>query len=127
MYNVTDADAYIELNVLDIDEWVDSDEERKTRCLNVASKVLTRKFPKYTIPNNAVYEFAVVLATVFSDTYKMQRYGVASFSVKGISFTFTGKEEELEELIPNEAYALIGEENGVDLKRRRVRVGWSLR
>ena len=126
MYNIEEADNYVNAYVLDVDEWNDSDDDRKTRCMNVAARVLSRKYSKYTIPDNAIYEFAAVLANVFSDTYKMQRYGVASFSVKGISFTFTGKDDELERLITDEVKALIGEENGVTLTGS-VRVGWSLR
>ena len=129
MYNITDADTYISLNVLDVDEWLDSDDDRKTRILNVANRVLTRKFVDLVIPDNAVYEYASVLATVFSDTYKMQRYGVQSFTVKGLTFAFTGKEDELEDLIPNSAVELIEDENGVDLTKAkaRVRVGRSYR
>lgn len=124
--SITSADAYISANVIDIDDWADADTDKKQRLLNVADSVITRKYNKFEIPDEAVYEFAAVLAVVFSDTYKMQRYGVKSFSVKGISFSFAGDSAELEQLIPKRATDLIGELNGVDLTSRQ-RVGRSVR
>ncbi|MEH6943723.1 hypothetical protein [Bacillus sp. JJ722] len=124
--NITDADLYIAQNVIDIDDWTETDEAKKQRILNVADSTLKSKYPKYEIPDTAVYEFAPILAIVFSDTYKMQRYGVNSFSVKGISFSFAGDSAELEQLIPKRADELIAEVNGEVTKPRR-RIGRSVR
>lgn len=126
MINITDADAYINVNVIDIEDWTDADADTKTRILNVASRTLTNKYPELIIPDIAVYEFAPLLAAVFNDTYKGQRYGVRGFSVRGISFTFAGNASELEGLIPKSVTDIISGENGVDLTKRR-RKGWSMR
>ncbi|WP_019241509.1 MULTISPECIES: hypothetical protein [Bacillus] len=123
---ISDADVYIAQNVIDIDDWADAEEAKKQRILTAASTTLSRKYKDYEIPDAAVYEFAPVLAIVFSDTYKMQRYGVNSFSVKGISFSFAGDSAELEQLIPKTAVDLISELNGIDLTPKR-RVGRSVR
>lgn len=119
--NITDADAYVSLNVIDTEEWEGSDETKKQRILNVASRTLTNRFKQYTVPDNAVYEFAAYLANVYSDTNKMQQYGIKQFSISGIAFTFDGSlTKELDALIPNVVYELIGEHNGVKLSKRRI-------
>ncbi|MEH7521691.1 hypothetical protein V7149_00190 [Bacillus sp. JJ1503] len=119
--NITEADAYISTNVLDVEDWTDSDGERKQRLLNVANRTLTNRFKKYTIPDNAVYEFAAYLAAVFNDTNKMQQYGVKQFTIKGIAFTFGSDiPKELSALIPEQVYMIVGEANGVNLSKRRV-------
>lgn len=110
-----DADSYIETNVIVIDDWSDCDEAKKQRLLNVALSTLNRVYPSYTIPDNAVYEYAAVLATAFNDTNVQRQNGVASFAVAGISFTFKGGKDTVESLVPATAKALIGKENGVDL------------
>jgi hypothetical protein len=114
--NIFDADSYIETNVIVIDDWTDSDDDKKQRLLNVALSTLTRVYPTYTIPDNAVYEFAAVIATAYNDTNVQKQNGVKQFSVSGIAYTFGGK-ESIESLIPSSARALIGKENGVSLSR----------
>ena len=114
--NIFDADSYIETNVIVIDDWTDSDDAKKQRILNVASATLTRVYPDYTIPDNAVYEFAAVLATAYNDTNAQKQNGVKQFSVSGISYTF-GEKQSIESLIPSVARNLIGKENGVSLSR----------
>ena len=114
--NIFDADSYIETNVIVIDDWTDSDDERKQRILNVASATITRVYPTYTIPDNAVYEFAAVLATAYNDTNAQKQNGVKQFSVSGISYTF-GEKQSIESLIPSSARAIISKENGVSLSR----------
>lgn len=127
--NIGDAEAYIEQNCIVIEDWTDSDEATKLRIINVAARTLSNRYSKYTIPDNAVYEFANVLATVFNDTTKLAKQGVSSFSVDGVgSFSFkdvTGPDVDLARFIPQSALDLISEENGgVSLSKRRV--GWSV-
>lgn len=112
MLNITEADAHIALYSIDPEDWADSDEAKKTRLLNIADRTLTRKFSKYVVPNEAVYEFAAHLAAVFNDTNKMQRYGIKQFSLKSISFTFEGANKELADLIPQSVTDLISDANG---------------
>jgi hypothetical protein len=114
--NIFEADAYIETNVIVIDDWTDSHDDKKQRLLNVAISTLTRVYPTYTIPDNAVYEFSAVLATAYNDTNVQKQNGVKQFSVSGISYTF-GEKQAIETLIPSSARALIGKENGVSLSR----------
>lgn len=116
-----DADVYIEQNVIVIDDWVDSDEAKKTRLLNVALSTLNRIYSDYTIPDNAVYEYAAVLAVAFNDTNVQKQNGVKSFAIAGINFTFDGGKDSVESLIPESAKDLIGKENGVKLGGRRVK------
>lgn len=123
---IADADAYIALNVIVTEDWTDSDEAKKTRLLNVAQSTLNRVYSQYTIPDNAVYEFAAVLSRAFNDTNVQKQNGVKSFSVDGIQFTFNGGPDAIEALIPSTTKHLIGLENDVDLggstgKAKRVR------
>ena len=124
--SITDADVYISANVLDIEDWTDSDSDRKQRLINVANRTLVSRFKQYTIPDNAVYEFAAYLAVVFNDTNKQQQYGVKQFSIKGIAFSFgSATPKELNAMIPEQVYELVGEANGVKLSK--VRIGRSVR
>lgn len=119
------ADDYIDVNVIDIEDWTDCDEARKQRIINVASRTLTSAYPRYTIPDAAVYEFAAVLAREFNDTLRQAHSGVSSFSLSGVaSFTFRDKPRELVDLIPPISRELIGAENDVKLGSRGV--GWSV-
>jgi hypothetical protein len=125
--NIIDADSYIESNVIVIDDWIDSDEAKKQRLLNVALATLTRVYPTYTIPDEAVYEFAAVLAVAFNDTNVQKQNGVKQFSVSGISYTFDGGKDSVESLIPTTAIALIGTANGVSLgSSGGKRVKWTV-
>lgn len=127
--NIFDADSYIELNVIVVEDWTDSDEARKTRMLNVAFSTLSRVYPQYTIPDNAVYEFAAVLARAFNDTNVQKQNGVKTFMVAGISYTFSGGVDTVESLIPSTAVSLIGKANNVELggaSGNAKRVKWTV-
>jgi len=125
--NVFGADVYIESNVILIEDWTDSDDARKQRLLNVAKSTLSRVYPTYTIPDNAVYEYVAVLATAFNDTNTQKQNGVKQFSVAGISYMFDGGKDSLESLIPTASLDLIGKENGVSLGGQGVRrVKWTV-
>jgi hypothetical protein len=112
---IVDADTYIELNVIVIDDWTGSDEAKKTRLLNVALSTLTRVYAQYTIPDEAVYEYAAVLSVAFNDTNVQKQNGVKQFSVAGISYMFDGGKESVESLIPFVSIDLISKANGVTL------------
>lgn len=121
--NVFDADAYIETNVIDIEDWQDADDSKKQRILNVAEQVLARKYSDYEIPANASYEYAAALAVAFNDTNRMNNQGVASFSITGVgSFNFKDTQKrDLESFIPKTALDIIGAANGISLGGRNVK------
>jgi hypothetical protein len=115
------ATAYINTNVIDTEDWVDADDDKKQRLLNVADKTLQKRYGNFTIPDNAVYDFAAVLAVAFNDTNKLQQQGVAQFAIKGIAFTFKNTPvKELDAFIPQSTLDIIGDANGVKLSKRRV-------
>ncbi|WP_178023023.1 hypothetical protein [uncultured Paenibacillus sp.] len=118
-----DANDYIAANCIDIEDWTDADEAKKQRILNVASRTLTSKYPQYTIPDAAVYEFANELAIAFNDTNRLQIQGVASFGITGVAnFTFKDwAKSGVEAWIPQSALDLIGAENGVSLSKRAMK------
>ncbi|WP_025846496.1 hypothetical protein [Brevibacillus agri] len=125
--NITEADAYIAAWVVDCEDWTDADEAKKTRLLNVASRTLSTKYPKYTIPDAAVYETAAAFATAFNDTMVQAQRGVQAFSLSGVaSFTFREGVRELTELIPAAALDLIAAENPDMPRPAKRRVGWTV-
>lgn len=112
---IAEADDYINLHVIDQEDWADADDNKKQRILNVASRILTYKFKELLIPNNAVYEFASVLASATNDTNRMQMQGIESFSITDVgSFKFNRSISDYAELIPQSALDIIGIENGID-------------
>lgn len=124
--SIENANEYIETQIIDIEDWQEAEEEKKKRILNAAKRTLNTKFKEYDVPSEAIYVFAAWLAIAFNDTNKLQKHGIAGFSVTGVaSFTFKeslvdGKGTSLLSLVPDEVYQLIGEANGVDLAKRRV-------
>lgn len=120
--SITSADEYISLWCVDNEDWLDGDEARKQRILNVAERGLRFNYPKYTIPDAAVYEYANALSIAFNDVNKNQQAGIAGFSVTGVaSFTFKDwAKTGLDDLIPESALQLIGEENGIRLGGKRL-------
>lgn len=124
--NITDANTYIQANVINIEDWLDADNAKKQRILNVAATTLQRRFPQYTIPDEAVYEFAAVLAVRFNDTNRLNQQGIDSFTIDGVgSFKFRNGQADIESFIPKSALALIGDVNGVQLSGGR-RVMWTV-
>jgi len=121
---VIDADTYINAECIDIDEWAGADEAKKQRTLNVATRNLAVAYPKYTIPDAAVYEFTNVLITLFSDATRLAQQGVTGYAVPdavSISFKDNAVNEvggSLRKFIPQSALDLIGAENGVTLSKR---------
>lgn len=122
---IADADIYIRANCLDVEDWIDSDSDRKTRMLNVAARTLTNKFSTLTIPDNAVYEFSNVLSVKFNDTNKLAQNGIKGFSVAGMAFQFGGDiPTDLSKMIPQPVLDLIGAANGgITLRVRRIGQG----
>jgi hypothetical protein len=125
--NIMDADAYIESHVIVIEDWVDSDEAKKQRLLNVAGSTLGRVYPTYTIPDEAVYEYAAVLSVAFNDTNVQKQNGVKQYSVAGITYMFDSGKESVESLIPTAALDIIGKANDVSLGGQGVkRIKWTV-
>jgi hypothetical protein len=124
---LTEATAYINANFIDNEDWTDADDSKKQRLLNVAESTLLRKFSDYTLPDNAVYQFAAVLSIVFNDTNRLQTHGIAGQSITGVSST-TFKENnvstpggaDLVTFIPQVVYEIVGEANNVKLGKRRI-------
>ncbi|MEI2356061.1 hypothetical protein [Mesobacillus zeae] len=116
------ADEYIGQNVIDTEDWIDADSSKKQRLLNVAAARLARKFPQYAVPDNAVYEYSAALAVAYNDTNRLNNHGIAGFSITGVaSFNFKDTQNrQIDVFIPQAAYNLIGEANGVKLAPRRV-------
>lgn len=131
MLTIENANDYIESQIIDIEDWQEAEMNKKQRILNAAERTLKSKFKKYEIPNKAVYMFAAWLAIAFNDTNRLQKHGIAGFSITGVaSFTFKksnvdGSGTSLLSLVPDEVYDLIGEHNGIDLAK--LRVGRSVR
>jgi hypothetical protein len=116
------ADAYIDLNVIDVTDWQESENAHKQRILNAGEGTLKRLYPDYVIPDEAVYAYAANLAVAFNDTNKLNNQGVASFSVTGVaSFNFKDTDKrEMTAFIPEVSKDLIGEANGVKLTGRHT-------
>ena len=124
MISITDADLYIEQNVIDIEDWQDAEDSKKQRILNVADRTLAAKYGDYVIPDEAVYEFASALAIAYNDTNKLNNQGVASFSITGVaSFNFKDTQSrELTSFIPQSTLDIISAANdGVKLGGRVVK------
>ncbi|EDW22275.1 hypothetical protein FO510_05610 [Bacillus pumilus] len=120
---VEGANDYINTFLVDTEDWIDADEEKKSRLLNRASSTLTRVFSKYIIPDKAVYEFVNVLAIAYNDTNRLNKHGISSFSITGVG-SFNYKDTlrvEDEDLIPKESIVAIEEENDVKFGGKRIR------
>ncbi|WP_144482287.1 hypothetical protein [Bacillus pumilus] len=120
---VEGANDYINTFLVDTEDWIDADDAKKERLLNRASSTLTRVFPKYVIPDKAVYEFVNVLAIAYNDTNRLNKHGISSFSITGVG-SFNYKDTlrvEDEDLIPKESISAIEEENDVKFGGKRIR------
>ncbi|MEK4311799.1 hypothetical protein MKY03_13780 [Bacillus sp. FSL P2-0092] len=120
---VEGANDYINTFLVDTEDWIDADEAKKNRLINRASSTLTRVFPKYVIPDKAVYEFVNVLAIAYNDTNRLNKHGISSYSITGVA-AFNYKDtlrSEDEDLIPRESISAIEDENGVQIGGRRIR------
>lgn len=126
MITIDSANEYIESQIIDIEDWQEAELNKKQRILNAAERTLKSKFKKYDIPDEAVYMFSAWLAIAFNDTNRLQKHGIAGFSITGTaSFTFKesnvdGSGTSLLSLVPDEVYDLIGEHNGIDLSKQRI-------
>ncbi|UNP75655.1 hypothetical protein MN033_20630 [Bacillus nitratireducens] len=81
--------------------------------MNSADRTWHNQFKGYDIPYNAICEFNAYLVIVYNDTNKMQRQGIASFSVTGVrSFKFKENNvsstivQPLSELIPRQCVTI---------------------
>lgn len=99
--NLADAHEYITQNAADPESWNDLDDADRQRFLNVAVRILTRKFSRLTIPDSAVYLYACDLSTTYNDVNKQAVNGVQNFSISGAaSFSFFRAPDELGKRIP---------------------------
>jgi hypothetical protein len=116
----TDATDFIMQNAADVEDWSGLEPTARTRFINVANRILTRKFKKLTIPDSAVYLYANSLCVTFNDTNRYASHGVQSFSVSGVaSFSFFANPDELGKKIPLSVLDEISDANsGVPVYRR---------
>ena len=107
-WDLAAADEFIRFNWLDTDDWFAADTTRKTALCNVAWRVMTRKFSDYEIPDEAVYLFAAVLASIRNDVFKAtQNAEVIDVGDTRVTLKQTNK-TELDDLIPRLVYDIIG-------------------
>lgn len=117
-WNIEEATEYIRLNAIDNEDFLDGEDDDKIRLLNVALRTLERRYKEYDIPDNAVYLFAAVLAAAYNDTNRMAQQGIASFSVRGISFTFKDwAKKGLDQFITDDIADIIGAPSGRKARR----------
>jgi hypothetical protein len=127
--NIQNADMYVADFFIDSSDWMELDEQKKQRILNVAERSLKGKYSDLIIPDDAVYEFAATLAIVYNDTNRMQQHGIAGFSVTGVgSFTFkennvkSAAGQATEDFITDDVRKMIeGANEGVKLRGRIVK------
>ena len=112
------ADVYVRRTVLAWEDFVALNEEgeegidKKHARLNVAYRTLRNAFRGKKIPDEATYYFAAVLASVYNDTLVQAQRGVASFAVRGISFTFKDwAKKDLDEYITDDIANIIDDAN----------------
>lgn len=116
------ANEYLANYFIDVDDWNDADDAKKTRILNVSARTLADTFEGCVIPDEAVYEFCGTLAIAFNDTNRLQSHGVAGFSVTGVS-SFTFKENNVKtpgatnysEMIPDSVRKMVAKANDGNL------------
>lgn len=120
-WNLEEADKYVRRNVLDWEDFIDLNNEgedgidKKHARLNVAYRTLRRNFSGMTIPNEAVYYFGAILASVYNDTMVQAQRGVASFGLSGLSFTFKDwAKKDLSSYITEDIEGIIEEANGCE-------------
>lgn len=126
--NIGDAESYIAQNVIDIEDWTDSDAAKKQRILTVAERTLKTAYPSHMIPDNAVYEYSAILAVVFNDTNRLAQQGIESFNISGVaSFSFRNGERSLESMIPKATKDLINSDiANADLPKVGGRLKWTV-
>lgn len=122
MLLVENAETYIARNVIDIEDWIDSDALKKERILSVSYRILNDEYADLIIPEEAYYEYAAALSIYYNDTNRLNHQGIAGFSITGVaSFTFDSKTVENEsDMIPKRAKRLIEKANNVKLTGRII-------
>lgn len=119
--NATDGTTYIMENAADVEDWAALEPSARTRFINVAKRILTRKFKTYVVPDSAVYLYANELCIAYNDTNRYAAHGVQSFSVSGAaSFSFFAKTAELGKYIPLVVLDEISDANGGKAVLRRA-------
>jgi hypothetical protein len=147
--SVENATSHIEAFIIDNVDWVEADDSKKLRILNVAERtvndyvdgrlprLIASKLGKplekitrddYVVPSEAIYELAATLARVFNDTNRMQQHGIAGFSITGVgSFTFKESNvknaagESMHVFITREAIGYIEKANDIKIATRVIK------
>ena len=111
-FDEAQGDAYVGSFVADPEEYLSLESASKQRYCNIASRTLSSKFGSYVIPADAVYDFASVLATTFSDQNKLAQQGVTQFSLSGsVGISFKNGKQELADLVPRHVAEIISDAN----------------
>lgn len=111
-FDEAQGDAYVGGFVADPEEYLSLESASKKRYCNIASRTLTSKYRGYVIPADAVYDFASLLATTFSDQNKLAQQGVTQFSLSGsVGISFKNGKQELADLVPRHIADLISDAN----------------
>lgn len=111
-FDAPQGDNYVSNYVTDPEEYLSLDDANKRRYCNIASRTLQSKYAGYAVPNEAVYDFAAVLATTFSDQNKLAQQGVTQFSLSGsIGISFRNGKQELAALVPDHVADIISDAN----------------
>lgn len=111
-FDEAQGDAYVGSFVADPEEYLSLESASKQRYCNIANRTLSSKFGSYVIPADAVYDFASVLATTFSDQNKLAQQGVSQFSLSGsVGISFKNGKQELADLVPRHVAELISDAN----------------
>lgn len=111
-FDEAQGDAYVGGFVADPEEYLSLESASKQRYCNIANRTLTSKYGGYVIPVDAVYDFAAVLATAFSDQNKLAQQGVSQFSLSGsVGISFRNGKQELADLVPRHVAELISDAN----------------
>lgn len=111
-FDEAQGDAYVGSFVADPEEYLSLESASKQRYCNIANRTLSSKFGRYVIPADAVYDFASVLATTFSDQNKLAQQGVTQFSLSGsVGISFKNGKQELADLVPRHVAELISDTN----------------
>jgi len=113
-WNLEEADEFIKKNTIDNEDWFQAEDDRKEALLNVAKRTIDRRLRNGEEEDEekfekAYYIFAATLAAIYNEVMVQSQRGVASFSVRGINYTFKewAKSQDLSDFIPEEVYDVL--------------------
>lgn len=113
-WNLEEADEFIKKNTIDNEDWFQAEDNRKEALLNVAKRTIDRRLRNEDEEDEekfekAYYIFASTLASIYNEVMVQSQRGVASFSVRGINYTFKewAVAQDLSDFIPEEVYDIL--------------------